>query len=69
MSHFISVFACICHLMLIQPVKFSTFTFSSSKSDVQQEPDVEPLVVGHTELIVKKGSVVKERVSVTRIVS
>lgn len=68
MSYFISVFACICRLMLIQ-LKFSTFTFSSSKSDVQQEPDVEPLVVGHTELIVKKGSVVKERVSVTRIVS
>lgn len=54
--------------MLIQ-LKFSTFTFSSSKSDVQQEPDVEPLVVGRTELIVKEGSVVKERVSVTRIVS
>lgn len=60
--------ALLCHLMLIQ-LKFSTFTFSSSKSDVQQEPDVEPLVVGRTELIVKKGSVVKERVSVTRIVS
>lgn len=50
-------------------LKFSTFTFSSSKADVQQEPVVEPLVVGRTELIVKEGSVVKERVSVTRIVS
>lgn len=61
-------YASICRLMLIQ-LKFFTFTFSSSKSDVQQEPVVEPLVVGRTELIVKEGSVVKERVSVTRIVS
>lgn len=36
---------------------------SFSKSDVQQELDVEPLVVGSTELIVKKGSVVSERAS------
>lgn len=55
-----------CHLTEIH-LKIPTFIFSFSKSDVQQELDVEPLVVGSTELIVKKGSVVSERVSVTRI--